>query len=56
MDEKGSEAAAGSAAQALPMEMPLIITFNRPFLVIIQDDDVSSVLFMGKLTDLCRTC
>ncbi|KAI5162421.1 Serpin A12 [Manis pentadactyla] len=51
MDEKGSEAAAGSAAQALPMEMPLIITFNRPFLVIIQDDDVSSVLFMGKLTD-----
>lgn len=51
MDEKGSEAAAGSAAQALPMEMPQIIAFKRPFLVIIQDDEISSTLFIGKLTD-----
>ncbi|KAK2507776.1 hypothetical protein MC885_013472 [Smutsia gigantea] len=51
MDEKGSEAAAGSAAQALPMEMPLTIKINRAFLLIIKQDSTSTVLFMGKIAD-----
>ncbi|XP_040334085.1 serpin A12 isoform X1 [Herpailurus yagouaroundi] len=51
MDEKGTEGAAGSGAQTLPMEKPLSITINRSFLVLIEDSVLSTTIFMGKITN-----
>ncbi|XP_004682085.2 PREDICTED: serpin A12 [Condylura cristata] len=51
MDEKGTEAAAGSGAQTLPMEKPLSVKMNRPFLLVITEKTTSSLLFLGKITD-----
>ncbi|XP_037357908.1 serpin A12 [Talpa occidentalis] len=51
MDEKGTEAAAGSGAQTLPMEKPLAVKMNRPFLLVIKEKTTSSLLFLGKITD-----
>ena len=51
MDEKGTEGAAGSGAQTLPMEKPLSITINRSFLVLIEDSVLSTIIFVGKITN-----
>ncbi|KAG8514315.1 Serpin A12, partial [Galemys pyrenaicus] len=51
MDEKGTEASAGSGAQTLPMEKPLAVKLNRPFLLVIWEKNTSSVLFLGKIAD-----
>ncbi|XP_045671728.1 serpin A12 [Ursus americanus] len=51
MDEKGTEGAAGSGAQTLPMETPLSIKLNKPFLVLIRDSVVSTIIFLGKIVN-----
>ncbi|XP_038401560.1 serpin A12 isoform X1 [Canis lupus familiaris] len=51
MDEKGTEGAAGSGAQTLPMQTPLPIKLNKPFLVFIKDDVVSTIIFLGKIVN-----
>ncbi|XP_038602731.1 serpin A12 [Tachyglossus aculeatus] len=51
IDEKGTEGAAGSGVEAMPMIMPSVLTFNRPFLLVITDDFTNSVLFMGKIAN-----
>lgn len=51
MDEKGTEGAAGSGAQTLPMEKPLSITINRSFLVLIEDSVLSTIIFVGKIAN-----
>ncbi|XP_029806841.1 serpin A12 [Suricata suricatta] len=51
MDEKGTEGAAGSGAQTLPMEKPLSFIMNHPFLVVIEDSILHAVVFIGKITN-----
>lgn len=51
MDEKGTEGAAGSGAQTLPTETPLSIKLNKPFLVLIRDSVVSTIIFLGKIVN-----
>ncbi|XP_066198034.1 serpin A12 isoform X1 [Saccopteryx leptura] len=51
IDEKGTEGAAGSGIQTLPMERPLVFKLNRPFLLMITENIIPTVLFMGKITN-----
>ncbi|XP_039767921.1 serpin A12 isoform X2 [Ornithorhynchus anatinus] len=51
IDEKGTEGAAGSSVEAMPMIMPSLVKFNQPFLVIITDDFTDSILFLGKVAN-----
>ncbi|XP_062406075.1 alpha-1-antitrypsin homolog isoform X2 [Sardina pilchardus] len=51
VDEKGTEAAAVTTIEIMPMSLPNIINLNRPFLVFILEDSTKSILFMGKVTN-----
>lgn len=51
VDEKGTEAAAATTIEIMPMSLPNIINLNRPFLVFILEDSTKSILFMGKITN-----
>ncbi|MEI8082473.1 MAG: serpin family protein [Actinomycetes bacterium] len=54
VDEQGTEAAAGSAAGDIATAVPrprAVITFNRPFILTIEDNGSDSVLFMGRIGD-----
>ncbi len=54
VDEQGTEAAAASAAVAVPISEPMggfQMTLNRPFLLLIYDRPTSSVLFIGRVVD-----
>ncbi|XP_006879155.1 PREDICTED: serpin A12 [Elephantulus edwardii] len=51
IDEKGTEGAAASGAQTLPMETPLEVKFNKTFLMMIDDDLTASTLFLGKIAN-----
>lgn len=51
IDEKGTEAAATTFVEAIPMSMPPSVNFNRPFLIIIYDTNTKSPLFVGKVVD-----
>ncbi|NXH21809.1 A1AF antiproteinase, partial [Bucco capensis] len=49
VDETGTEAAAATGMEIVPMSVPVTITFNRPFLLVICHKD--SLLFMGKVVN-----
>lgn len=51
MDEKGMEGAAGSGAQTLPMETPQRIKINSPFLVMIYEKSLPSMIFLARIND-----
>ncbi|XP_017402423.1 serpin A12 isoform X1 [Cebus imitator] len=51
MDERGTEGAAGTGAQTLPMETPLVVKINKPYLLLIYDEKISSMLFLGKIVN-----
>ncbi|XP_004434294.1 PREDICTED: serpin A12 [Ceratotherium simum simum] len=51
MDEKGSEGAAGSGVQTLPMETPFTVKINRPFLLMIKEKITNTVLFLGRIAN-----
>lgn len=50
MDEKGTEGAAGSGAQTLPMEAPLRVKMNRSFLLLILER-LNNLLFLAKIAN-----
>ncbi|XP_010207797.2 alpha-1-antiproteinase F [Colius striatus] len=49
VDETGTEAAAATGMEIVPMSVPVTITFNRPFLIVITIDN--SIIFMGKIVN-----
>ncbi|KFO89588.1 Alpha-1-antiproteinase F, partial [Buceros rhinoceros silvestris] len=49
VDETGTEAAAATGMEIVPMSVPLTIAFNRPFLMVILLNN--DILFMGKITN-----
>ncbi|KAL2789535.1 serpin A12 precursor [Daubentonia madagascariensis] len=51
MDEKGTEGAAGSGAQTLPMETPMPVKINKPYIMIIYETLTPSILFLGKIVN-----
>lgn len=51
MDEKGMEGAAGSGAQTLPMETPQRIKIDSPFLVMIYEKSLPSMIFLARIND-----
>uniref|UniRef100_A0A8D1ALP4 Serpin domain-containing protein n=2 Tax=Euteleostomi TaxID=117571 RepID=A0A8D1ALP4_PIG len=51
VDEKGTEAAAATTIEIMPMSLPDTVVLNRPFMVLIVEDSTKSILFMGKITN-----
>ncbi|NWS37791.1 A1AF antiproteinase, partial [Probosciger aterrimus] len=49
VDETGTEAAAATGMEIVPMSVPATITFNRPFIMVITLE--SNILFMGKIVN-----
>ncbi|KGL74436.1 Alpha-1-antitrypsin, partial [Tinamus guttatus] len=53
VNENGTEAAAVTVVEIIPMSLPIppppVIKFNRPFMMIIFDKTVHSILFLGKV-------
>ncbi|MGI9019018.1 MAG: serpin family protein [Euzebya sp.] len=50
IDEEGTEAAAATGTAMADSHGPTI-EFNRPYLVVIQDDATGAILFFGRVTD-----
>ncbi|KAM9093432.1 LOW QUALITY PROTEIN: serpin A12 [Megaptera novaeangliae] len=50
MDEKGTEGAAGPGAQTLPMT-PFKVKINKRFLLIIRENGMNNLLFLGKIVN-----
>ncbi|NXL41117.1 A1AT2 antiproteinase, partial [Podilymbus podiceps] len=51
VDERGTEAAAATAANIMTVSLPPTVEFNRPFLMLIFDRDTNSTLFIGKIVN-----
>ncbi|XP_069559204.1 alpha-1-antitrypsin homolog [Brachyistius frenatus] len=51
VDETGTEAAAATTIEIMPMSMPETIMLNRPFMVFILEHSTKSILFMGKINN-----
>ncbi|XP_061097015.1 alpha-1-antitrypsin homolog [Conger conger] len=51
VDEKGTEAAAATAVEMIPMSLPDMVSLNRPFLLLILESSTRSILFMGKIVN-----
>ncbi|XP_006025545.1 alpha-1-antitrypsin-like [Alligator sinensis] len=49
VDERGSEAAAATAVEIMPLSFPPRIEFKSPFLMLIFDRVTNSTLFIGKI-------
>ncbi|XP_035279988.1 alpha-1-antitrypsin homolog [Anguilla anguilla] len=49
VDEKGTEAAAATVVEMIPMSLPDTVSLNRPFLLLILEESTKSILFMGKI-------
>ncbi|XP_028295847.1 alpha-1-antitrypsin homolog [Gouania willdenowi] len=51
VDETGTEAAAATTIEIMPMSMPVDIKLDRPFLVFICETTTRNLLFMGKVNN-----
>uniref|UniRef100_A0A8C8RWW1 Thyroxine-binding globulin n=1 Tax=Pelusios castaneus TaxID=367368 RepID=A0A8C8RWW1_9SAUR len=49
VEESGTEASAATAMEMVPMSVPVTITFNRPFLIVIVLNN--NILFTGKVVN-----
>jgi serpin B len=58
VDEKGTEAAAATAVimevTSAPIDQPVVVSVDRPFLYLIRDRQTGSVLFLGRVLDPSR--
>ncbi|KAG7508449.1 alpha-1-antitrypsin-like [Solea senegalensis] len=55
VDETGTEAAAGTTLEIMPMSLPETVELNRPFMVFILEHSTRSILFMGKINNPTST-
>lgn len=51
VDETGTEAAATTTMEIMPMSLPDTMKLDRPFLVFILEHSTKSILFMGKISN-----
>lgn len=51
LDEKGTEASGATVVEAIPMSMPPVLNFNRPFVMVIYDKVTKAPLFVGKVVN-----
>ncbi|KAK9531069.1 hypothetical protein VZT92_010520 [Zoarces viviparus] len=51
VDETGTEAAAATTIEVMPMSMPEIMKLDRPFMVFILEHSAKTILFMGKINN-----
>ncbi|XP_036406226.1 alpha-1-antitrypsin homolog, partial [Megalops cyprinoides] len=51
VDEKGTEAAAATTIEIMPMSLPDTFVLDRPFLLLIVEESTRSILFMGKVVN-----
>lgn len=49
VDEKGTEAAGTTTVEIVQRTLSLPIKINRPFLVFIVEENLKSILFMGRI-------
>ncbi|XP_032442162.1 alpha-1-antitrypsin homolog [Xiphophorus hellerii] len=51
VDETGTEAAAATTIEIMPMSLPVDMRLNRPFLVFIIEHSTRSIIFAGKINN-----
>ncbi|KAM4713734.1 alpha-1-antitrypsin homolog [Anableps anableps] len=51
VDETGTEAAAATTIEIMPMSFPVNVMLNRPFLVFIIEHSMKSIIFEGKISN-----
>lgn len=51
IDEKSTEAAASTGVDFIPFSIPPSITFDKPFLLIIYEENTNNILFIGRIKD-----
>ncbi|XP_072895282.1 alpha-1-antiproteinase F-like isoform X2 [Hemitrygon akajei] len=51
VDERGTTASASTSMEIIPMSVPLKFECNRPFLLLIADNYIKSVIFAGRVTN-----
>ncbi|XP_048394381.1 alpha-1-antiproteinase-like isoform X2 [Stegostoma tigrinum] len=51
IDEKSTEAAGATGVGIIPMSLPPTLEFNRPFILIIYEENTNNILFLGRIKD-----
>ncbi|XP_017264785.1 alpha-1-antitrypsin homolog [Kryptolebias marmoratus] len=51
VDETGTEAAAATTIEIIPMSLPEAVVMNRPFMTFILEHSTKSFIFMGKISN-----
>ncbi|XP_078418445.1 alpha-1-antiproteinase-like [Cetorhinus maximus] len=51
VDEYFTEAAAVTGVELVPLSLPPSITFDKPFLLIIYEENTKNILFLGRIKD-----
>lgn len=49
IDEKGTEASAATSMDIVPLSAPIVIKYNRPFILIIQEQKTQSIIFIATI-------